>query len=159
MNIPHSLPASAFRDGTPQKLSPDEEKLKRDLYEKIPARRRKFIDRIGYDNWDPFTKPNDPMEIRTDVSHRTTQQLIREFLQSRAAAEGKRPEYSNAYSQGALECAIGVVYRAVRSLGFCVFATWYHDLLPREGHFQDDGQHSSNAQQQSSEAASGNTEN
>ena len=149
MNIPHSLPASAFRDGTPQKLSPDEEKLKRDLYEKIPARRRKFIDRIGYDNWDPFTKPNDPMEIRTDVSHRTTQQLIREFLQSRAAAGGKRPEYSNAYSQGALECAIGVVNRDDRYLGIFDFAIWYHDLLTREGHFQDDGQHSPNAQQQS----------
>ena len=135
MNIPHSLPASAFRDGTPQKLSPEDEKLKRELYEKIPARRRKFIDRIGYDNWDP--KPNDPMEIRTDISHRTTQQLIREFLQSRAASEGKRPEYSNAYSQGALECAIGVVNRDDRYLGIFDFAIWYHDLLTREGYFAE----------------------
>ena len=71
------------------------------------------------------------MEIRTDISHRTTQQLIREFLQSRAASEGKRPEYSNAYSQGALECAIGVVNRDDRYLGIFDFAIWYHDLLRR----------------------------
>ena len=95
MNIPHSLPASAFRDGTPQPLSPEDEKLKRDLYEKIPARRRKFIDRIGYDNWDPFPKPNDPMEIRTDVSQRTTQQLIREFRQSKCRRRGKGAEHGS----------------------------------------------------------------
>ena len=56
----------------------EEEKLKRDLYEKIPPRRRKFIDRIGYENWDPFPEPNEPIEIRTDVTKRTAQQLLQD---------------------------------------------------------------------------------
>lgn len=133
MNMPQSLPGTAYRDGTPQVLNPEEQALKRDLYEKIPERRRKFIDRIGYDNWDPFQKPNDPMEMRTDVTKRTTQQLIREFLQSRPAQE-KENKADNAYSQGALACALGIVNRDDKYLGAYDFSIWYYELLKKEGH-------------------------
>ena len=68
--------ASILRTQKPRQLSADEEKLKRDLYEKISPRRRKFIDRIGYENWDPFPEPNEPNDIRTDISKRTVQQLL-----------------------------------------------------------------------------------
>lgn len=134
MQTPRSLPATAWRDGVPPKLTPEEESLKRDLYEKIPARRRKFIDRIGYENWDPFPKPNDPMELRTDVTQRTTQQLIREFLQSRPEKPAPENGTQNAYAQGALECALGIVNRDDKYLGAYDFAVWYHELLKKEGH-------------------------
>ena len=71
-----NIPATVYRDSTPPELTEEQEKLKRDLYDKIPARRKKFIDKIGYENWDPFPKPNDPMEIRRDVSKRTSQEQI-----------------------------------------------------------------------------------
>ena len=124
------LSATIYRDGAPRKLSPEEEAQKRELFEKIPARRRKFIERIGYENWDPFQKPNDPMELRTDVSQRTTQQLFREFMQSRP----EERERGNAYSQGALECALGVINRDDKFLGIFDFACWYYELLKKEGH-------------------------
>lgn len=124
-----AIPATVYRDGTPQNLTPEEEALKRDIYDKIPARRRKFIDKIGYDIWDPFQKPNDPMEMRTDITKRTSQQLIREFLQSRPADTPK----GNAYSQGALECALGIVNRDDKYLGALDFCVWYKDLLEKEG--------------------------
>jgi hypothetical protein len=117
------------RDDSPQVLSVEQEALKRELYENIPARRRKFIDRIGYDNWDPFQKPNDPVELRTDISRRTTQQLVREFLQSLPPDA----ERGGNYSQGALECALGIVNRDDRYLGMLDFALWYHELLKKEG--------------------------
>ena len=72
--------APLLRNEKPRSLTAEEEKLKRDLYEKIPARRRKFIDRIGYENWDPFPEPNEPIEIRKDVTQRTAQQLMQEFI-------------------------------------------------------------------------------
>ena len=75
--------APLLRNEKPRSLTPEEEKLKRDLYEKIPPRRRKFIDRIGYDNWDPFPEPNEPVEIRKDVTQRTAQQLMQEFIRSK----------------------------------------------------------------------------
>ena len=44
--------APLLRNEKPRSLTAEEEKLKRDLYEKIPARRRKFID--PYLNTDQF---------------------------------------------------------------------------------------------------------
>ena len=70
------IPATVFRDGTPQRLNEEQEQLKREIYERMNPRRRKFVDRIGYDNWDPFQKPNDPLDVRLDVTKRTTQQLV-----------------------------------------------------------------------------------
>ena len=45
-----SIPATVFRDGTPQQLTDEQEDLKREIYERMNPRRRKFVDRIGYDN-------------------------------------------------------------------------------------------------------------
>ncbi|MFR0874663.1 MAG: hypothetical protein ACLSHC_08670 [Bilophila wadsworthia] len=60
------ISATMFRDSTKQELTEEQEQLKREIYERMNPRRRKFIDRIGYDEWDPFQKPNDPMDIRVD---------------------------------------------------------------------------------------------
>ena len=131
--MPHlfgSIPATVFRDGTPQQLTDDQEEQKRQIYERMNPRRRKFVDRIGYDNWDPFQKPNDPLDLRMDVTKRTTQQLVREFLQQAA----KKGQYSNDYARGAMECALGVVNRDEKYLGTLDFCLWYRDLMRKEGH-------------------------
>lgn len=80
------ISATMFRDSTKQELTEEQEQLKREIYERMNPRRRKFIDRIGYDEWDPFQKPNDPMDIRVDPSKRTTQQLFRGFMHRSANA-------------------------------------------------------------------------
>ena len=126
------IPATVFRDGTPQVLTEEQEQLKRDIYEKMNPRRRKFVDRIGYENWDPFQKPNDPLDIRQDVTQRTTQQLVREFLQL-AAQKG---HYGNDYGRGALECALGVVNKDEKYMGIFDFCLWYYELLKKEGHIR-----------------------
>lgn len=122
------ISASMWHDSTPQTLTPDQEQLKREIYERMNPRRRKFVDRIGYDEWDPFQKPNDPMDIRTDISHRTTQQLVREFYHFL----GER-QVSNDFRKGALDCALGVVNRDEHTLGMYEFCVWYHELLKKEG--------------------------
>ena len=86
------------------------------------------IDRIGYDEWDPFQKPNDPMDIRVDPSKRTTQQLFRGFMHSL----GERTE-GNDFNKGALDCALGIVNRDERYLGIYEFCVWYYKLLKKEG--------------------------
>ncbi len=126
------IPASVFRDGTKQELNEEQEALKKEIYERMNPRRRKFVDRIGYENWDPFQKPNDPLDIRLDATKRTTQQLVREFLQV-AAQKG---QYSNDYGRGALECALGVVNKDEKYLGIFDFCLWYHDLLKKEGYIK-----------------------
>ena len=124
--------ASMYRDGAPQELTPEQEASKRKMYEKLKPRGRKYVDRIGYENWDPFMKPNDPLDIRQDVTKRTTQELIREFLQTVARTNGE--SYSNEYAQGALQAALGIVNRDVTMIGTMDFCLWYVDLLKREGH-------------------------
>lgn len=126
--------ASLYRDGAPQELTPEQEASKREMYEKLKPRGRRYVDRIGYENWDPFMKPNDPLDIRQDVTKRTTQELIREFLQTVARTSGE--SYSNEYAQGALQAALGLVNRDATMIGTMDFCLWYVDLLKREGHLE-----------------------
>ena len=131
--------ASILRSEKPRELTAEEEKLKRELYERISPRRRKFIDRIGYDKWDPFPEPNDPVEIRTDVTKRTAQQLMKDFMRAKkceAQLSGEAEDSSEAFIQGAMEAAIGVVNKQDKFLGAYEFAAWYHELLKKEGHVQ-----------------------
>ncbi|SHN49452.1 hypothetical protein [Desulfovibrio litoralis] len=128
-----SISATMFRDGTQQILTPAEEEQKRFMYDSMSPRRRKYIDRIGYENWDPFQKPNDPLDIRQDPTKRTTQQLIREFLQ-----QSNIKDYSNEYGKGALECAIGIINKDEKYRGIFDFAVWYTKLLQKEGFIEPD---------------------
>ncbi|MBF0482337.1 MAG: hypothetical protein HQK81_03855 [Desulfovibrionaceae bacterium] len=108
-------------------MSPEQEaQLKQAIYDKIPERRKKYIEKVGYANWDPFQKPQDPIDIRLDETNRTAQQLMREFLQARPEAG------SNEYNRGAWELCLGVIGGSQRFVGMFDFCNWYRDLLARE---------------------------
>ncbi len=101
----------------------EEELRKRIIFDAMSPRRQKQIMKRGYDRWDPFLEPKDPIDIRKDKTRRTSQQLVREFLQSR---EG---DCSNAYSRGVLEMAIGIINSDDRFIGMYEFAAWHQELL------------------------------
>jgi hypothetical protein len=105
-------------------MTEEHEAQKKAIYERMSPRRRKFIDRIGYDRWNPFAEPKDPIEWRTDGTQRTTQQLVREFLQNHAPEK-----YSNAYGQGVLEICLGMVNGDERFVGMFEFSLWYAEEL------------------------------
>ena len=110
-------------------FSPEEaEKRKRAVFDGMSPRRQKHILKKGYDKWDPFEEPKDPIDIRRDKTKRTTQMLVREFLQSCSAEE-----YSNAYGRGVLEMALGIVNEDDYFQGMYEFSCWYRDLLKKEG--------------------------
>jgi hypothetical protein len=100
--------------------------LKRAIYDKLKPRRRTFIDKIGYDAWDPFQEPNDPLDMRADASQRTGQQLVAEFLAS-------QPGASDEFAKGAWELCMGVMSGSERHRGMYAFCKWYKELLAREG--------------------------
>ncbi len=104
------------------------EDRKKAVFDAMAPRRQKHILKRGYDKWDPFQEPKDPIDIRKDSSRRTSQQLVREFLQSRSS-EG----YSNAYGRGVLEMAIGIINDDERFIGMYEFARWHQELLKKEG--------------------------
>jgi len=110
-------------------FTPEErEARKRAIFDAMSSRRQKHILKRGYDKWDPFIEPKDPIEIRRDVTHRTSIQLFREFLWSR-----DNENYSNAYGQAALDMAMGIINKDDRYLAMFDFACWYRDLLAQDG--------------------------
>jgi hypothetical protein len=109
-------------------FSPEEtEKRKRAVFESMSPRRQKHILKKGYDLWDPFEEPKDPIDIRRDPTRRTTQMLVREFLQSRTSEE-----YSNAYGRGVLDLALGLVNKDDYFRAMFEFSCWYRKLLEKE---------------------------
>ena len=111
------------------KISPEEEeKRKRAILESMSPRRQKHILKKGYEQWDPFLEPKDPIDIRKDKTKRTTQQLVREFLQTKSSED-----YSNAYGGGVFEMCLGIVNDDDKYKGMLEFSIWYQELLKREG--------------------------
>jgi hypothetical protein len=105
------------------------EDKKKAIFDSMSPRRQKFIlNKVGYEKWDPFQEPKDPIDIRTDKTKRTSQMLVREFLQN-----CPMERYSNSYGRGVLEMAMGIVNNEDRFLAMYEFAIWYHDLLKKEG--------------------------
>lgn len=97
---------------------------KKAIFESMSPRRQKHIIKRGYDKWDPFEEPKDPIDIRRDRTQRTTQQLVRAFLQ-----QCGHEKYSNAYGRGVLEMALGIINHDDRFIGMYEFAAWYADQL------------------------------
>jgi hypothetical protein len=113
----------------PRQISPEEvEERKKAIFDALSPRRQKHLLKKGYDNWDPFEEPKDPIDLRKDKTNRTTQALVREFLQSRADTD-----YSNAYGQGVLDLCLGIINDDERFKAMYDFSCWYRDLLKREG--------------------------
>jgi hypothetical protein len=108
----------------------DQEKdRKKAIFDTMSSRGQRHILKKGYDKWDPFQEPKDPIDIRKDKSKRTTQMLVDEFLQMKP-----RGGYSPAYRRGVLEISLGLVNDDDRFLGMYEFSCWYRDLLIREGY-------------------------
>ena len=104
----------------------DAEVRKKAIFDSMGARRKKHILKKGYEKWDPFEEPKDPIDIRRDKTNRTTQQLVREFLQ-----KCEHENYSNAYGRGVLEMALGIVNDDDRFIGMFEFAGWYREQLEK----------------------------
>jgi hypothetical protein len=106
----------------------DVERRKKMVFDSMSPRRQRHILRKGYDRWDPFQEPKDPIDIRKDKTKRTTQTLVREFLQTRPGEAE-----NNAYNRGVLELALGIVNNEDRFRGMLEFAWWYREILDKEG--------------------------
>lgn len=117
-----------------EKNSNEAELRKKAIFDSMSPRRRNHIKKIGYEKWNPFEEPKDPIDIRKDETKRTTQQLVRDFLQ----ICGKE-KYGNAYSRGVLEMALGIVNRDDRFIGMYEFAAWYQEELKKEELKEKDG--------------------
>lgn len=101
---------------------------KKAIFDAMGKRGQKRIMKQGYENWDPFDDPKDPLDIRVDGSKRTVDQLISEFLEQ---CGYENP--SNQYTQAVMDMAMGVMNNTDKARAAFEFVTWYNKLLEKEG--------------------------
>lgn len=109
-------------------LSDDEiESRKRYMYEKMSKRRRKFVDRMGYDKWDPFAAPFDPIDLRQDMSGFTSDQLTQMFVKE--SGKSANQEYIDAVNE--FNVMLVMNFEKVRPVfEYCL---WYAEHLKKRG--------------------------
>jgi hypothetical protein len=112
-----------------RQLTDADKERKQFIFDSMSPRRQKHILKKGFDEWDPFIEPQDPIDIRKDKTRRTSQMLIREFL-----SECDPKTYNNSYGQGAFEICLGLINDDERFKGMYDFACWYKELLKKETH-------------------------
>lgn len=105
------------------RLTPEEEQRKKAIFDAMSARSRKRILDQGYEKWDPFLAPKDPVDIRMDQNRETALSLMSRFLQTRPCQES-----GNAYGQGAWEVCLGIISGDDRWRGIYDFCCWYRDI-------------------------------
>ncbi len=111
-------------------FTPEEiEEKKKAIFDAMGKRGQRQIMKKGYEKWNPFAEPKDPIDIRKDKTKRTSQVLIREFLSS-----VDHEEYSNSFAEGAFEMCLGIVNEEEKIRGMFEFAAWYAELLRKEGY-------------------------
>ncbi|HID28594.1 MAG TPA: hypothetical protein EYP19_01170 [Desulfobacterales bacterium] len=112
-----------------RRLSPEEEERKKFIFDSMSPRRQKHIlKKEGYDAWDPFIEPKEPIDMRQDKSKRTALELAREFL-----ATCSEREYSNDFGRGAWEICLGIINDDERYKGMYEFSCWYREFLRKQG--------------------------
>ncbi|QGY41769.1 hypothetical protein GM415_17120 [Pseudodesulfovibrio cashew] len=111
-----------------EELSAEEiEERKQYMYGKMSKRRRKFVDRMGYENWDPFAAPFDPIDIRQDRTGFTSDQLSHMFV--RASGQNKNQEYIDAVNE--FNVMLVMNFEKVRPVfEYCL---WYAEHLKKHG--------------------------
>jgi hypothetical protein len=109
-------------------LSPEEmEERKRYMYEKMSKRRRKFVDRVGYENWEPFAAPFDPIDLRQEASGHTSDQLTHMFVRETGKSENQ--EYIDAVNE--FNVMLVMNFEKVRPVfEYCL---WYAEHLKKRG--------------------------
>ncbi len=115
-------------------LTPEEEKKKRELFEGMSPKTQQRILKRGYDNWDPFMLPKEPLayklkqeargeRVRLDSGHE---------LYERFFAERRIVDYSAEYVKGVLEISQGLYRDVDRYRGMYDFSCWYEAWQKRQ---------------------------
>ncbi len=99
---------------------------KKMIFEAMSPRRQKHILKRGYEKWNPFSEPKDPVDMRMDKTKRTSQMLLRDFMESIDL-----DEHGNDYKKGAFEICLGIINEDEKFIGMFDFACWYSEELKK----------------------------
>lgn len=106
----------------------DIEKRKRGIFDSMGKRAQKAIMKKGYENWNPFDEPKDPIDIRVDLTGNTVSDIVNKFFN-----EHPDKKANNAYRKVVEDMALGVVTDDDRVKASYLFSQWYRKLLDDAG--------------------------
>jgi hypothetical protein len=102
-------------------LDEERERKKSAIFDSMaPKRRQRILEKIGYESWDPFQQPKDPLDLRGQKTEQVVSVLIREFI-SECGAEKRSDEYREAVK----EICKGLINGEERYKGMFDFCRWY----------------------------------
>jgi hypothetical protein len=99
----------------------ERELKKKAIFDAMSSKRRqRIVEKIGYENWDPFQEPKDPVDLRGQKTEQRASALIREFI-----SESEAEKRSNEYRDGVKEICRGFIEGGERYKGMFDFCRWY----------------------------------
>ena len=109
------------------KLTPEEEKKKRAIFDGMSPKAQKHILKKGYDEWDPFMRPKEPLayKLRQEAKGEKVTLDSGHELYERYFAERKITDYSAEYVKAVLEVSQGLFREQDRYRGMYDFSCWY----------------------------------
>ena len=109
------------------KLTAEEEDKKRLIFEGMSPKAQERILKKGYDGWDPFMKPKEPLgyKLRQEAKGEEFTLDSGHELYERFFAGRKITDYSAEYVKGVLEIAEGIFREKDSYRGMYDFSCWY----------------------------------
>ena len=102
-------------------LNEEREKKKRAIFDGMsPKRQQKIIKTVGYENWDPFQEPRDPIDLREQKVEQMASVLFRQFI-----VDCEIKDYSNESIQAVKEISKGLIKDKERYKAMYDFCCWY----------------------------------
>ena len=101
-------------------LTTEEEKKKKEIFDAMSPKRRERILKKGYNNWDPFQKPKEPLEKFQQSDLGQAREIALQFF-----VEKNLDNPTNPYAQGVSEICQGVLREDEKYRGMFDFCLWY----------------------------------
>ncbi len=123
------------------KLTPEEEEKKKAIFDAMSPRGQKHVLKRGYDEWDPFMKPKEPLayKLRQEAKGERVSLDSGHELYERYFAEHRIPDYSPEYVKGVLEISQGLFREQDRYQGMYDFSCWYKRWQDRQEEIKESG--------------------
>lgn len=107
-------------------LSPDEVKRKKEIFDAMSQRSKARILKKGYDAWNPFEQPNDPIDLRMQRTMQIAHALIAQF-----SKENNMEKRSAEYQKGVWDICLGLIDKKDLYGGMYDFCAWYHNATKK----------------------------
>jgi len=99
----------------------EKEKQKKAIFNGMsPRRQQSILRKTGYENWDPFQEPKDPIDLRDKKIDLIVSSLLREF-----ASDNDIKDRSDEYIKAVKEIGRGLIKGQEKYKAMYDFCCWY----------------------------------